>query len=290
MAKLARVPLLIVLSLLVSVFAGLSTPQVNSAFVGWGIIRIQSINYPGGEVAKTVLVFDEETGSNDFHERSTTWILWYEQNTTSGIPIGRADPDWQLVGTNNVTSWHWRLEKSLDLGYTTFYPTFSFPFENFAIHFYIASDITRSFSVESEIPNLSATITQVSVNYNQTSLTSQPEECPYLMEVTIQVLHDSGYIFIMLLLYALVLVFFGMSILLFNRRNAIGLSNYVTVSSGILVFLPVFYLTFRESLAPNYLTLLDGVFFISMFFYAVFLIGELLSRKTSEYHSSVKYE
>jgi hypothetical protein len=283
MVKPARITFLILLSAMFLILVGLSTPRANSvSVVSWsGIIRIQSIDYSGG-VAKTVFVLDDWTGSSDIHERSTTWILESAPNDTYGIPIGLADPDWQLVGTNNITLWHWKLEKSFDLQCSSFYSNLKFPFEDFTIHFYVASNITRWFSVASEIPNFSATITLQVVRYNQTSLLFKPEGCPSLQEVTIHVFHDLNYEFIVSILYALLAIIFLMGCLLPFRRAALGLSNYLVLSSSILIFLPIFFLTFRGSLAPTYLTVPDGLCLLSMFVYGLSLFIEVWLKKNPD--------
>jgi len=283
MIRFNRTTFLILLCLLLLLSVGfLNTPRVKSVSVaGGGVIRIQSLDYSIGSI-KTLFVFDEEPRSDDFRERSTSWLIIaaYE------FPIGRADPDWQLIGKNNVTLWHYRLEKTFDLQCDSAYPNLAYPFESFTIHFYIASNITRSFSISNEIPNFSAAITQEWVQYNQTSLLFQPEGCPNLLEVTIRVFHDYEYMIIASILYVLLGIIFVLGFLLSVRKKALGLSNYLMVSSSILIFLPVFFFAFRGSLAPKYLTGIDWLSLLSMFVYGAFLLKEVWRNKTPEASNS----
>jgi hypothetical protein len=252
---------------------------------GSGSIRIQEIDHSGG-IVKALFILDE-TAYSSFEERSTTWItVLTPRNTTYSYIIGRADPDWQLVGTNNITIWHWMLQETHDLECSAFYPSLVFPFEQFTMIFYVSSNMTRQFSVVCEIPHFSATVAQRDVHYNETILTYQPEasERPYLKEVIINVFHDSDYKVIALILYSLMIIIFALGFLLFKRvrDKVLDFRDYLMVSSSILIFLPVFFFTIRSSLAPNYLTVPDWLCLLSMSVYGTFLTVQVLCTKNPE--------
>ena len=275
MVKPSGIVAFIVLSIVITFLIGIPTQPGKCVGFGSGIIRIQKINYPSGLI-QALFIFDETTSSDSFIERSTTWItILTPRNTTEGRIIGRADPDWQLVGTNNVTIWHWMLQKSYDLESKSSYPNVFFPFEKFTIVFYVATNSTRQFSVTSEIPQFSVAITQRSVNYTEAPFVDQPEGCPYLQEIIIDIFHDIEYQSVAMILYALMVIILAMAILLWKRKETLGSSNYLMILLTILIFLPVFFFTLRNSIAPSYLTVPDWLCLTSMLVYGVLLIYEV---------------
>jgi hypothetical protein len=249
--------------------------RVQSATgVGSGHIKVESLDLSAG-VAKLIFVFDEETGSDDFHERSTSWLIMRQYGINLSIPIGRADPDWELVGTNNLTIWHWRLEKTFDLEYQTseLYP-FIFPREVFTVNFYIATNISRWFSVSVDIPSFSASINQQYEDYNQSSCPYKPEGCPELKRINISVFHNSEYQTIIFMLYSIIFILIAIAIFLFKKRNVIE-ADFFTISSTLLVFVPVLFFAFRD-IAPPYLTLFDGLCLVVTIIYGCLILGKLI--------------
>jgi hypothetical protein len=182
--------------------------------VGSGSIKIESLDV-SAHVAKLVFVLDEETGSSDFHERSTSWIIFKQYGINVSIPIGRADPDWVMIGTNNVTIWHWKLEKTLYIEYQSdVNQFFAFPFERFAIDFHVASNISRWLSASTDISSFSASIDQHDENYNQSSCPYQPEGCPELMRISISISHNSEYRIVVGMLYAILFIIIAIAVVL----------------------------------------------------------------------------
>lgn len=246
---------------------------------GGGYIEVQDIDLSKG-VAKLLFVFDEETGSADFRDRSMSWIVINRSDQFGGgiiaYPIGRADPDWRLIGTNNMTTWHWRLEKTFQLEYETNGDRFLlFPFEVFAVSFYIATNESRSFGVGIDIPNFSVSVDQQRVDYNQSSWTFQAEGCPDLLKIDLFVFHGQEYKAIVISLFIVLSIVIGAGVLLLKKRNDIQDSDFFRISSSLLIFAPVFFLTFRNSIAPFYLTIFDTVCFVAGIMHGSLLAGKL---------------
>jgi len=256
-------------------------PQgITSTFrLGDGYIEVQDIDLSKG-VAKLLLVFDEETGSADFRDRSTSWLVINQTDQFGGdiiaYPIGRADPNWRLIGTNNITIWHWKLEKTFQLEYETNGDRFLlFPFEVFAVSFYIATNESRSFDAGIDIPNFSVSIDQQRVDYNQSSWNFQAEGCPDLLKMDLLVFHSQEYKAIAILLFIVLLIVIVVGILLFKKRNDIQDSDFFRISSSLMIFVPVFFFTFRNSIAPFYLTIFDTICFVAGIMHGSLLAGKL---------------
>lgn len=242
-----------------------------------GSIKIESLDL-SADVAKVVFVLDEETDSSDFHDRSTTWIIAEQYGINVSIPIGRADPDWVMIGTNNVTLWHWKLEKTVYMKYQSdVNQFFVFPFDSFTIDFYVASNISRWFTASTDIPSFSASLDQHGVNYNQTSFRYTPEGCPELDRISISISHSSEYRIIICMLYATLIIIIAIAFVLPAKMGDID-SNFFAISSTILVFVPVLFFAFRD-IAPPYLTLFDTVCLGSAIIYGGLILGKLILRK-----------
>ena len=244
---------------------------------GSGNIGIQDFSKG---VAKLFLVLDEETGSPDFQERSTTWLVIRQFNVTTAIPLGRADPDWKLVGTNNITIWHWKLEKTFYLQYqTNGNPFFIFPSEVFTVSLYLATNLSRWFSSTTDIPNFSVAIAQQQVDYDQFFLdfgwSFQPEGCPYFLKIDVSVFHDHEYQIVVAMLYIILCIVIATAPLLFWKRSEIKSSDFLRISSSLLIFAPVFFFTFRNSIAPSYLTTFDAFCFIAAIIHGSLLLGKI---------------
>lgn len=229
-------------SLIIEVFPPVSCAQTVTKF-GSGHIEVQNI---ANRVAELLFVFDEETGSSDILERSTSWLVIRQFNVTTAIPIGRADPDWELVGTNNKTIWHWKLEKTYHLQYeTNGDPFWVFPREVFSIQFYIATNCSRRFSIDSNVPGFSVWVEQQKVDYDQFYLDMewafQPEGCPDFLTADISVFHNPQYQFVVSLLYIVIAIIGLICGLLVIKRNDLEDSDFLRVSSSILLFAPVFF-------------------------------------------------
>jgi hypothetical protein len=245
--------------------------------VGSGSIGVETLE-DSAHVAKLAFVFDEETRSNDFHERSTSWIIFKQYGSNVSIPIGRADPDWLMIGTNNVTIWHWKLEKTLPMEYQSHgNQFFSFPFESFSVDFYVASNISRQFSVSTSISSFSASVNQHDENYNQSSCPYQPEGCSILTHISVSLSHNSEYQIIVGMLYTIEFIIIAIAVVLLMKMGDVDL-NFFTISSTILVFVPVLFFAFRD-IAPSYLTLFDAVCLGSAIFYGSLILGKLIYRK-----------
>jgi len=249
----------------------------STTLVGSGSVKIESLDLSAG-VAKVVFVLDEETGSSDFHDRSTSWISFKQYGSNVSIPIGRADPDWVIIGTNNVTLWHWKLEKTVYMEYQNdVNQFFEFPFESFVIDFYVASNISRWFAASTDVPSFSASTDQHRENYNQSSFPYQPEGCPELERISISLSHNSEYRIIVCMLYAALVIIIAIAFVLPAKMGDID-SNFFAISSTILVFVPVFFFAFRD-IAPPYLTLFDMVCLGSAIIYGCLILGKLIFRK-----------
>lgn len=271
-----KMGVLIALCLLNLLIVAAFLPKVHSVSLPRvSYIEIQDLSGDHG-VAKLLFVFEEETGSVDFRERSTNWLVIEQFNYTIGIPIGRADPDWKLVGTNNVTVWHWRLEKTFYLQYQdNGDPGVMFPGEVFTVSFYIATNLSRWFIASTDIPNFSVSIDQQQVDYNQSSWTFQPQGCPYFLKIDLSVFHTVEYQFVVYMFYIVLIILILTAILLFIRRNDIQRSSFFRISSSIFIFSPVFLFTFRNSFAPNYLTRFDALCSIVIIIYGVLLLWRI---------------
>jgi len=244
---------------------------------GNGYMEIQDLSKG---VAKLLLVLDEETGSPDFHERSTSWLVIERFNVISATPIGRADPDWKLVGTNNITIWHWKLERTFYLQYqNNGNPFFMFPGEVFTVSFYIATNLSRRFSAIIDIPNFSIAIAQQQVDYDQFLLdvgwSFQAEGCPYFLKIDISVFHDHEYQIVIAMLYIILGIIIATAPLLFWKRSDIKPSDFFRISSSLLIFAPVFFFTFRNSIAPSYRTTFDAFCFIAAIMHGLLLLGKI---------------
>lgn len=257
----------------------------NSPFrVVDGTVEIQDLDTASG-MMQLHIIFDEETGSDNFKDRSTSWIVWQYGNGHASvgftaIPIGCADPDWKLVGTNNVTLWKWRLEKTLWARYQQ--DGFAFPFESFKLSFYVCSNETRGFGVTSYIPNSYPSIYQTGIvseelPNNFKFIDGTPEQ----IRVDISLAPDSTSFWIGVMLYVLFVILLVLGIVLFLNTNKIELSNSVAVTSGVLVFLPILIFAFRTSIAPKYITLIDILGFLAMLAFGFLLIFEVLKKTRS---------
>ena len=259
--------------------------------VGSGHIEVLDLD---AKSAKLLFVFDEEMGSDDFRERSTSWLVIEQFGAVTEVPIGRADPDWKLVGTNNITIWHWKLEKTFHLQYqTNGIPGIVFPCEVFTVTFYVATNLSRWFSSSIDVPNFSVSVETQYVDYNQSSWTFQPEGCPYFLRVDLHVFHAFEYKVIALMLFILLFIVIAAAFFLIKKRREIGSSDLFRVSSSLLVFLPVFFFTFRNSMAPKYLTTFDGLCFFGAIIYGSVLLWKLVcldQEKNSETATGVGKE
>jgi len=245
--------------------------------VGSGSIKVESLDVTA-HIAKLVFVFDEETGSDDFHERSTSWVIFKQYGFNVSIPIGRADPDWMMIGTNNATIWHWKLEKTLYVEYQGVINQFwVFPCECFTIDFYVASNISRWFSASAGISSFSASIDQHGEAYNQSWCPYQPEGCPELSRISISISHNSEYRIVAGMLYAILIIIIAIAAIL-PAKMGDNDSDFFTISSTILVFVPVLFFAFRD-IAPPYLTLFDAVCLTSAIIYGGLILGKLIYRK-----------
>jgi len=266
--------------LLTSLIMGtFQTHRVQSiSRLGSGVVEIQDLDL-SEETAKILLVLDEETGSSEFRERSTSWVVINQSYGITAIPIGRADPDWKLFGTNNVTIWHWKLEKTLSLPYqTNGRPFFQFPDEIFTITFYVATNLSRRFIASVDIPNFSVLINQKNVDYNQSTWMFELQGCPYFMKVDVFVFHNQEYRIVILMLYIVLFIILATGGLLLWKRNHLDHSDFFRISSSLLIFAPVFFFTFRNSIAPPYLTTVDVICFITAIMHGSLLLGKLATR------------
>ena len=276
----------------------LVSPLIIEAFLPE---RVQSISSPRSShieiqdismrtrVAKVLFVFEEKTTSTDFRERSTNWLIGEQFNVPFAIPIGRADPDWKLVGTNNVTIWHWRLEKTFYLQFhSNGDPFWMFPREVFTMNFSIATNLSRWFTAIVDVPNFSVSINQQQVDYNQSSSPFQLPGCPYLLKVNLSVFHDVEYQFVIAMLYIILGTIIATAPLLFWKRYDIEPSDFFRISSGLLIFTPVFFFTFRNSIAPSYLTTFDVLCFIAAIIHGFLLLGKIAIIKKRAKSSCIK--
>lgn len=239
-----------------------SLPLVNAETkntLGSGSIEIQEIKE--GTV-KLHFVFDEKTTSSNFQDRSTNWLVIHQYNMTTAIPIGRADPDWTLIGTNNVTSWHWQLEKTYYLEHqNNGNHLVNFPNEEFKVTFYIATNFSRSFHVESNVPNFSTQSKTQEVDFEkfliETGWSFEAEGCPIFLELEISIFHNLEYKIIIGMLYTIAIIILALCVLLVIKKDHLINSDFLRVASSILLFAPTFLFTFRNSVAPPYLTSFD---------------------------------
>ena len=254
--------------------------QSNSPFrIVDGAVEIQDLDTYSG-MMKLHIVFDEETSSDNFRDRSTSWLIWQYGSGFTAIPIGCADPDWKLAGTNNNTSWKWSLEKTIWAVYQQ--DGFGFPFETFKVSFYVCSNETRGFGVRSDIPNSYPAIYQTGIipkalPNNFRFLDGTPEQ----IRVDISLTPDITSFWIAVMLYVLLVILLVLGFVLFLNTNKIELSNSVTITSGVLVFLPILIFAFRTSIAPKYLTPIDFLGFLAMLFFGFLLIFEVLKKTQS---------
>jgi len=218
------------------------------------------------DYVQVYLVLREETSSNDTRQRSTNWFV-PSRDSSIAYPFGRADPDWKLIGTNNVTTWRWELRKLLYLNWRpNFEPFLIFPCESFSTSFYLATNGTwyTVFGGIIEVRNFVISHLNVeSVDYSEINWTF--EGCPNLIKIDIGVSHSFDYKMEILLLYLVIIVTIVASAMLVKKREAVDSRIFVQISLGLLVFSPVLFFSFRGSLAPAWITLFDFFCFIPAF-------------------------
>ncbi len=271
--------LIVFITLIVITFVvGSPIEKVHSASfrIASGEVEFQDIDTSSGMVLLH-FVFDEQTGSDDYRDRSMSWIIW-EYGKSGGFvstPIGPADPDWKLIGTNNDTSWKWRLEKTL---WANYHHSGFFPLEQFKVSFYVCSNESRGFEVRSLIPNSFPSIFQTGVVPEEVPHSFKFEGVPEQIRVDISFGPDSISSLIGVMLYVLFGVLIVLWGVLFQRRRSTKLEHSIMITSSVLVFLPILVFTFRTSIAPKYLMPIDILGFSVMLVFGILLIYEFYAK------------
>jgi len=214
-------------------------------------------------------VFYETTGSGDFKERSTSWLIFNQYGYEGAIPIGIADPEWTLIGTNNVTLWSWKLEKTLNLQYNMSESSLFYPYEAFEVGFYLVSDTDRYFTVSTVPYYEAAPPNRTEVNEDQLPSNFQFGDLSENLKIDLSISPDGVANFIAIMIYIVYGILLLLLLLLYKKRKRITFSDSSHIASSIFMFLPILIFTFRTSIAPIYLTPVDSIGFLLIVFFMV---------------------
>ena len=268
----------LVLILFFSVLNSERSIEVNSLPFTHEHIDILELN-PASRTMKIQMTFYEETQSDDYNERSTNWVLFSQYGPFTGFPIGKADPEWILVGDNNNTIWRWSLQKTFFIEYHQTGLQL-YPFEKFTFTFYIVSDVVRFFSVDA-MPNYYVEPPE-RTNLTEEQFTNQTgfsfSDLSEIRKFEITINSDNLAQFIGIGIY---LIFAILVILLFTMhfyRDRMDFSNSISIILSVFVFLPLLFFSFRNSIAPNYMTLIDGFVVFLIMAYGSYLIIKIINK------------
>ena len=199
--------------------------------------------------------------------------------------VDKVDSSWTLLSTDNSTFWFWQHEAELSIDYTSNGdPSFLFPLDTINVTFCLASNISQWFSSGGMVSNHQLSINQEKITTLPSSYASiNLDYLPDVTKVNLIITHDAPSEFITFVIYGLFIVLLTLLGLLIWLRKRIDISNVITIASSILVFLPILLFTFRASIAPAYLTLVDMFGFVIMLFYGFLLLSKIIeSRKKKE--------
>jgi hypothetical protein len=211
------------------------------------------------------LIVEDPTAPPIFPDRSTTQVVYQYADLTYSAIIGKDDFDWQLVGTNKGNASHWKIDKIFAFQYNS---TSFYPYEQFNVTFYFASNMTHYFNVNS-VTNYAANVYREEVRSNQipifwrgTGYTNMSEQQLYDMyKVTITINSEDVVVEGASMVYGLygVLVVVALLLVVLFWKNILSFSNPVAiaVTTTVLFFLPILLFTFRTSIAPKYSTPID---------------------------------
>jgi hypothetical protein len=232
------------------------------------------------------LVMEDPT-SPVFPDRSTSMIVFQFSGMTYSDIIMKNDPDWQLVGTNTENDSYWKIEKDYYFQYNSSGPFY--PFEQFKAGFYFASNMTHGFNVVSSVPNYLVNAsptdikavqfpTNIELGYFYSNVTAQG--LFLTSKVTITMKSQDVAVQAASMIYVLFVVLIAVAFLLIWLvwKKTISFSNSITITTGVLFFLPILLFTFRTSIAPKYLTPIDTGSFILILLYGILLCIELASK------------
>lgn len=296
-----RIALIVVLLLLCTALASIKQTFGAIYEAPTGIVNLQLVNVDGASKLFQFHVVFEEYTSPIFDKRSTSVIVWKETGYTFSAIIRGNDPEWQLLGTNDENVSSWRLEKDL---YFQFNENWIYPFQEFKGNFYIASNMSHLFYIT---PMLNYLASVNSSRINAAQFPQRVDGGSSFQDFSAQGIYDFNEIEVLvsvsdaarntaLIIWVVFFVFLAIFALLlvslFWRKGQLSFTNSVTITTGVLFFLPILLLTFRTSVAPSYLTLLDIMLFMLILLYGVLLciqVAVKVRRKKIAYDRSVDY-
>ena len=212
-------------------------------------------------------------------------MFYYFGNQSGAYVIGNYDPRWRLLETNNITIWRWSLSESHTVKWTAGQSLagLSFPFEILSLDLFLVSNSTSAnFSVFSRVPNFDVQSRPKEIGYDELPFKDQSfERFSHYYKIEITAYHNTEYKWLVLILYSS-LAFVGVvALVLWRRRGVTPTQDSNQIWLGLLLFLPIFFLTFRSSLAPPWVTNLDISVAALIAIFAI-LLALQLNRKKAE--------
>jgi hypothetical protein len=197
------------------------------------------------------------------------------------------DSAWRLVGTDNIASWRWEIAQQVTLAWSEKVPwnnrmasLILYPCDSLVLDIFVVSEF-GSLRFETKVRNpyfdVEANVTERLPDWllaMYPAFGKTPTQKYY--DIRILVYHR-----IEVKLIALALLGFNFMLQpmlvcgLLKARKRMSNSNYLQVCLGFLLFLPFLLFSFRTSIAPSWLTNLDGAILSFMFVWASLLIHRL---------------
>jgi len=212
-------------------------------------------------------------------------MFYYFEGQEGAYVIGNYDPGWRLLETNNKTIWRWALSKTHIVSWTAdqSFSDLSFPFERPGLVLFLVSNSTPvNFSPLSTVANFDVQVTTTSIGYDSLPFKTdafQSFEHYYRIEITAY--HNTEYIVLVLFLDIGLISVAGVACVLWRRREVTSTQDSNQIWLGLLLFSPIFFLTFRSSLAPPWITNLDIAITVFIVVLAI-LLGLQLNRQRAQ--------
>jgi hypothetical protein len=210
-------------------------------------------------------------------------MFYYFEGQESAYVVGNYDPGWRLLETNSKSIWRWALSKTHTVPWTTDQSLagLSFPFERPELVLFLVSNSTPvNFSPLSTVANLDVQVITTSIGYDTLPFKTdafQSFEHYYRIEITAY--HNTEYIALVLCLDIGLISIAGVACVLWRRRKTTPTQDSNQIWLGLLLFLPIFFLTFRSSLAPPWVTNLDIAITVLIIIFAIALALQLNRQK-----------
>lgn len=193
-------------------------------------------------------------------------ILYFFEGDLGFYGVDDRDPDWKLLTTNNATSWIWSLHKQHVHLWTATPPLWAglwYPCETFTLRLWIATNspafnLTARFSGYGyELGRRILPVTDTEEIPMEVRSEFSKSYVPNRYSVELVVRHTPDYELFILFFAVFILWIWAILIELVRKRSKLKSSDFIQVCLGVLFFVPVFLLTFRTTIAPNYLTWVD---------------------------------